>query len=148
MSVTDLTVTEAHARQLQGATLIDVRSTREFAAGHATGAVNIPLLEPDEDTDQMLPNPDFVRVVTANFAPDTPLLLSCQAGGRSSRAAKMLESFGFSNIVKVVGGFCGSRPGQPVNAGWEQSGLPVESATQPGHAYEDLLGKADLSTNT
>ncbi len=143
MPVTDLRVNDAHARQSQGATLVDVRSTREFSAGHAAGAVNIPLLEHDEDTDEMMPNPDFVRVVKANFLPDAPLLLSCQTGGRSARAAKMLESFGFSNLVNVLGGFCGSHPGQPVNPGWEQSGLPVESAPRPGNAYEELLAKAN-----
>ncbi len=143
MAIVDLPVKDAYASQQNGATIVDVRSTREFAAGHAAGAVNVPLLEHDEDTGQMLPNPDFVRVMKANFAPDAPIVLNCQAGGRSSRAAQKLESFGFSNIGNMLGGFCGSHPGKPVVEGWEQAGLPVESQTQPGKSYADMLSKAD-----
>ena len=83
MPINEVTVTNAQATQAAGTTYVDVRSTQEFEAGHPAGAVNVPLLEPDEDTGQMMPNPDFVRVMQANFAPDTPLLLGCKTGGRS-----------------------------------------------------------------
>jgi rhodanese-related sulfurtransferase len=127
MPITVLTVTDAHTARTTGATLVDVRSTPEFDPGHPAGAVNVPLLEPDEDTGVMLPNPDFVRVMQANFPPDTPLVISCQTGGRSARASQMLEAFGYTNVMNVTGGF----------AAWQQAGLPIET----GERYKDLLAR-------
>jgi len=70
MPVNTLTVTDAHAAQLDGATYIDVRSSAEFAAGRPAGAINVPLQDDDEDTGQLMANPDFVRVMRANFPAD------------------------------------------------------------------------------
>lgn len=148
MPISNLSVADAYARQQQGAAFIDVRSTREYAAGHPMGAMNVPLLEHDEDSGQMLPNPDFIRVMRANFAADTPLLVACQSGIRSVRASQMLESFGFLDVTNVLGGFGGSRDrfgGRPTDLGWQESGLPVEDTPAPGHTYEDLLARADHS---
>lgn len=141
MPITNLTVQDARAHQEQGATFVDVRSTREYAAGHPAGAVNVPLLEHDEDTDQMVPNPDFVRVMKAIFPVDTELLVSCRSGVRSVRASQMLESFGYQNVANVLGGFSGSQDGAA--AGWQPSGLPVDMTLTDGGAYQDLLAKAD-----
>jgi rhodanese-related sulfurtransferase len=145
MPIAHVSVTEAHNLQQAGATLVDVRSTAEYAAGHAAGAVNVPLMEHDEDSGQMMPNPDFVRVMRANFPPDTPLLLSCQAGGRSMRACQMLDSFGFSSLTNIRGGFLGKHDptGHMIEPGWAPSGLPVEDAPQPGASYADLIAKTD-----
>jgi rhodanese-related sulfurtransferase len=117
---------------------VDVRSTEEFSRGHAAGAVNVPLLEPDEDTGVMLPNPDFVRVMKANFAPDAPLLIGCQSGGRSARAAQMLDAFGYTNVTNIKGGFSGGQ-----DPGWEPSGLPSTTAAAAGETYAALLARAD-----
>jgi len=139
-------VTDASAEQAKGAIYIDVRSTREFAAGHPAGAVNIPVMDYDEDTGQPAPNADFVRVVQANFASDAPLLVGCQMGGRSLRAAQMLETFGFTDVTNVLGGFGGSRDrmsGRVVDPGWEESGLPVEEGEPPHASYASLARKAD-----
>src|SRR5688500_8636000 len=133
MPVNTLTVTDAHAVQLEGATYIDVRSRTEFAAGRPAGAINVPLLDTDEDTGQLMPNPDFVRVMRANFPADAPLLIGCQSGGRSSRAAQILEAFGFTHVTNVPGGY----------AGWEPSGLPIDTVTPPKRPYEDLLAVAN-----
>jgi len=141
MAFTNLSATDARERQQQGATLLDVRSTREYAAGHPAGALNVPVLEHDEDNGQLLANPDFVRVVQANFPVDAPLLVSCQSGVRSVRAAQMLESFGYQNVANVLGGFGGARDGSA--PGWQPSGLPVETDAPVGGAYQDLLAKAD-----
>ncbi len=131
--MTHLSVTEAHAAQARGLVYVDVRSTEEFALGHPVGAINVPLVEPDEDTGQTLPNPDFVRVMTTNFDPDTPLLIGCRTGGRSVRASQMLEVFGFSNLINVKGGF----------VGWTTCELPIATTPQPGHAWTEQLAKAD-----
>ena len=140
-------VTEARQLQEQGYTYVDVRSTHEFAAGHPAGAVNVPLIEPDEDSGQMMPNPDFLRVMKAVFAPDAKLLVGCQVGGRSLRAAQMLESFGYADVTNVRGGFAGMRDplGRPVDPGWAESNLPVEHDQPPGRSYPDLVAKADSS---
>src|SRR5687767_5012645 len=135
MPVNTLTVTGAHAAQLEGATYIDVRSRTEFAAGRPAGAINVPLLDTDEDTGQLMPNPDFVRVMRANFPADAPLLIGCQSGGRSSRAAQILEAFGFTHVANVVGGY----------EGWKPSGLPTEAAVPAQRSYDDLLAVADAS---
>ena len=135
MSVSTVTVEAARAAQLEGATYIDVRSRAEFAAGRPAGAINVPLQDNDEDSGQMMPNPDFVRVMRANFPADARLLIGCQSGGRSARAAQMLEAFGFTNVTNVPGGY----------AAWAPSGLPIDSAVPPAGAYEDLLAVADAS---
>ena len=140
-------VTEARKLQDEGYTYVDVRSTSEFAAGHPDGAVNVPLMEPDEDTGQMTPNPDFVRVMQAVFPADARLLIGCQMGGRSMRAAQMLESFGYSNVANVRGGFGGMRDpmGRTVDPGWADSDLPVEKDQPTGRSYKDLAAKADAA---
>jgi rhodanese-related sulfurtransferase len=133
MSVTSVPVTEAYPAQRAGAAYIDVRSSPEFAAGHPADAINVPLLEADEDTGQVMPNPDFVRVMKAAFAPDAALLLGCQSGQRSARACQILQTFGFTNVVNVAGGF----------QGWVAAGLPMEITPPAGRAYADLLSAAD-----
>ena len=140
MPITHASVTDARAAQQGGAIYVDVRSTEEFTRGHAVAARNVPLLEPDEDTGVMLPNPDFVRVMKANFPPDAPLLIGCQSGGRSARAAQMLEAFGYTNVTNIKGGFCGGQ-----DPGWEPSGLPSTTDAAPGETYAALLASADAS---
>jgi len=135
MPVNTLNVADAHAAQAGGATYIDVRSSAEFAAGRPAGAINVPLLDNDEDTGQLMPNPDFVRVVRANFPADADLLIGCQSGGRSSRAAQMLEAFGFTHVTNVLGGY----------ESWKPCGLPIESATPAIRSYDDLLAVANAN---
>lgn len=140
MAISNITVQDAHQRQQAGALLIDVRSTREYAAGHPAGSINIPVLEHDEDNGELVANPDFVRVVKARASSDQPLLISCQSGRRSVRASQMLEAFGYADVANVLGGFGGSREGG--DQGWQPAGLPVEAET-PGGSYAELLKKAD-----
>ncbi len=138
-------VTEAHALQQQGYTYVDVRSTGEFAAGHPAGAINVPLIEPDSDTGQMMPNPEFARVMQSEFQPDAKLLIGCQVGGRSMRAAQMLRAFGFTDVVNVRGGFAGMRDpmGRTIDPGWVDRDLPVETGEPEGRRWADVLERAD-----
>lgn len=139
-------VTEASELQTKGHTYVDVRSTEEFALGHPDGAFNVPLLEPDGATGQMMPNPDFVRVMQASFPSDAKLLIGCQMGGRSMRAAQMLDSFGFTDVSNVRGGFGGARDpmtGRVVDSGWADSGLPIEDGQPAERSWDALLRKAD-----
>jgi rhodanese-related sulfurtransferase len=141
----NVSVSEARALQQEGATYIDVRSSGEYAQGHPAGAINVPLLEPDERTMQMQPNADFARVMQANFPRDARLLIGCQVGGRSARAAQMLEAFGFQDVTNVKGGFGGLRDpmGRVIEPGWVDAGLPVDEDAPAGRRYEDLVAKAD-----
>ena len=139
-----VSVVEAHQKQQDAHVYVDVRSTREFESGHPAGAVNVPLLEHD-DSGQMTQNPDFLRVMKASFAPDTRLLVGCQAGMRSLKAAMMLETFGFTDVSNVKGGWGGARDqsGAVLEPGWSTSNLPAETDTPPDRTYEALLVKAD-----
>ena len=113
--------------------------------GHPAGAFNVPLLEPDEDTGVMQPNADFVRVIQAVFPAETTLVIGCQAGGRSMRAAQVLEAFGFHDVANVRGGYGGgANPmGGQMDPGWVSSGLPVASTPEPGRSYPELAARAD-----
>ncbi len=135
-----VSVTEAHTLQQQGCTYVDVRSRAEYEAGHADGALNVPLV------DKTGPNPDFVHVMKALFQPDAKLLIGCQVGGRSMRAAAILESFGFTDVTNVKGGFGGMKDpmGRSVDPGWAESGLPVETGAPAGRRYEDLAARAGV----
>jgi rhodanese-related sulfurtransferase len=146
VSITHVSVTEARALQQDGATYIDVRSGREYESGHPQGSVNVPLVDYDEDTGQPAQNPDFLRVIEANFPRDAKLLIGCQVGGRSMRAAQMLASFGFTGIVNVRGGYGGMRDpmnGRTIDPGWEESGLPIEEGQPAEGSYADMAARAD-----
>ena len=72
-----------------GATLIDVRTPREYAAGSIPGAVNIPV--------------DDLRDRLAEL-PDGPLIVHCQVGQRGHIAARILAQYG-RDVVNLDGGY-------------------------------------------
>jgi rhodanese-related sulfurtransferase len=132
-------VSPEEARDLMekdGYTYLDVRSVPEFESGHPRGAFNIPLNHMGPGG--MSPNPDFLSVVQKTFPPDAKLVLGCKGGGRSLRAAEMLQAAGFKSIIDQRAGFEGSA----TEAGWRPRGLPTESQAEPGRAYETLQSKA------
>jgi rhodanese-related sulfurtransferase len=143
MSIKNLTVQEARAKQADGYTYIDVRSVPEFEQGHPEGSLNVPLLHYDERTGQMRPNGEFLDVMRANFDEDAKLLIGCQAGGRSAQAAQMLASAGYRDVSNVLGGFGGARDPMTgaVREGWMRAGLPIEQGpgTEP---YEQLRSRS------
>jgi rhodanese-related sulfurtransferase len=128
----------------QGHVYLDVRSTPEFTRGHAAGAYNVPLLEPDPTTGGMAPNPDFLRVCLANFPKDTMLVVGCAAGSRSQRACEILEANGYSVVANIRGGFSGAHDpdGRVVAKGWAEQGLPVSTQAAHGATYAALRVKA------
>ena len=119
---------EAHEtlKQNPDALYLDVRTEAEFAAGHAAGAVNIPVMVA-RGPGQMQMNIDFVEVAEKVIPKDRKLVVGCMSGGRSQRACDMLEEAGFTDLTNVVGGFGGQRDqsGKVVVAGWKDAGLPV-----------------------
>ena len=73
-----------------GVTLLDVRNTAEFNSGALPNAKNIPLA--------ILP-----VVAHEHMDRDNPVLVYCQAGGRSIMAEKILASLGFTNVTNIGG---------------------------------------------
>jgi rhodanese-related sulfurtransferase len=124
----------------QGWRYVDVRSIPEFEQGHPQGAANVPLLHMHGG--RMAANPDFQRVMEANFPKDAPLVIGCKAGPRSAQAAALLEAAGYTQVVDVRGGFGGERDmfGRVTTPGWQAAGLPVETVT-PGQSYAELEKK-------
>jgi len=77
--------------------LIDVRTPEEFSAGHIPGSINIDFNRED-----------FSEVIdTLNRS--TPVLVYCQAGGRSGKAMNLMVEKDFHEVYNLIGGF-GSWP--------------------------------------
>lgn len=77
--------------------LVDVRTPEEFSEGSINGAVNIDF------------NSQNFESEIGNLDKNTPVLVYCQAGGRSGKAKAKMESLGFKEIYNLVGGY-GSWP--------------------------------------
>ncbi|MBT8486697.1 MAG: MBL fold metallo-hydrolase [Phycisphaerales bacterium] len=95
---------EVHERMTAGANLrlLDVRSDREWADGHAPGAMHITTGELAERLEEM---PDHLG----------PIAVICGGGYRSVVAASVLQRAGYQNVIDVLGGM----------AAWRRAGLPV-----------------------
>ena len=118
-------VSPDEARKLiddEGYVYVDVRSLPEFEAGHPTGAYNVPLMH--QGPAGMAPNPDFMEVMEKSFPKTARLVVGCKGGGRSARAAALLESAGFTGVVDQKAGYEGHGPDEP---GWRPRGLPVST---------------------
>jgi len=144
MPVKEITPQEAYdlLEKGEGCVYIDVRTVREFLAGHPKGAVNIPLAFPDP-AQGMVMNRDFVRVVEAHFLKDKKIVVGCQAGPRSDAAARLLQEAGYQDISSMQGGFGGMRDpfGRVIAPGWSNLSLPVSQENGEGVSYESLAGK-------
>jgi hydroxyacylglutathione hydrolase len=90
------------APRLDSVTVVDVRGANEWAGGHLPGAVHIPL--------------GYLGDRAGEIPAGRPIVVQCQAGGRSAIAASVLERLGFDNVTNLSGG---------INA-WAAAGLPVE----------------------
>jgi len=86
------------------AVVVDVCEPAEFAAGHVTGAKNIPL----GDLEAKLPG------VVKNKA--LPLILVCASGARSGRAVAIAKKLGYEQAQSLGGGL----------KSWKDANLPVE----------------------
>jgi rhodanese-related sulfurtransferase len=84
------------------ARLVDVREHDEWAAGHAPGALHIPLGE--------------LGARYQEISQDGPVYVICRAGGRSNQAAHALADGGWQ-VVNVADGMFG----------WHAAGRAMES---------------------
>lgn len=123
-----------------GYVYLDVRTVREFNAGHVPGAKNIPFVDFDPMRGGMAPNPQFAAIVERNFPKDAKLICGCQHAQRSLMAAKTLLAAGFANVVDMRGGIEGEMDhcGCMVFPGWAPRGLPTSSESKPEERYESL----------
>ena len=88
----------------KGRQILDVRTEKEFAAGHIAGATNIDFNSPD------------FAAKAATLDKTKIYLVHCAAGGRSARACEKLKGMGFQSLIDLPAGF----------RGWEKAGKPVE----------------------
>ena len=103
------TVTPAQAEKWLAATpgvqLLDVRTKEEFATGHLSKATLIPW------TDK-----DFTTRAAKELDPRKPVLVYCQGGVRSAKAATALDKTGFTDVRDLAGGI----------RAWQQAGNPID----------------------
>ena len=85
-------------------TVLDVRTEKEFKAGHIPGAINVDVN-----------SPEFAQKL-GQLDKSKTYLVHCGAGVRSARACKEMESLGFTNLYDLSSGF----------RGWEKAAKPVE----------------------
>lgn len=126
---------EAWALAEKGHAIVDVRSVEEFAGGHPAGAYNVPIAHAGG-----APNPSFLSVIERLFAKDRGIVVTCQAGGRSLRAADVLAAAGFTNVLDQRAGWGGVRDpfGRVSEAGWAKAGLPASTTAEPGRSWAEL----------
>jgi phage shock protein E len=78
----------ARALVEQGAVLLDVRTPEEYAQGHLPGAKNIPVQVLPQRLEEVGPR-------------EVPVVVYCQAGGRSAMAADLLRRSGFGEVCNL-----------------------------------------------
>src|SRR4051812_38666320 len=98
MGFKQISVKDAHdtLEKEPSAIYIDVRTVREFTAGHPQGAVNIPVAF--HNPGGMMINEEFVRVVEGHFPKDKKLIVGCQVGPRADAAARLLDQAGYNDV--------------------------------------------------
>jgi rhodanese-related sulfurtransferase len=109
---------------------------------HVPDAKNIPVVEPDA-SGRMLLNPRFVEITEANFGKDVKCVTGCQKGGRSIKAAELLLTAGFPNVLDMRGGFGGETDevGRVTFPGWSLRRRPTTRDSAAEDRYEDLAKK-------
>lgn len=81
---------EQEQKSMRDGILLDVREPHEFKSGHIPGAKNLPLSQ--------------LKSRINEVPKDKPVLLYCQSGMRSKRAAALFKKNGISSIVNLQGG--------------------------------------------
>lgn len=81
------------AKSSNMALLIDVRDTEEYEAGHAVGALSLPILA------ILYGNLGFL----ADTEKSTPIELYCHSGARAERARQALISLGYTQVINRGG---------------------------------------------
>ena len=74
--------------------LVDVRTPEEYESGHIDDALNFNIIDSES----------FLRQIEG-LDKEKPVYLYCKMGGRSNRAAKLLQNKGFVEIYDYSGGY-------------------------------------------
>lgn len=74
-----------------GAFIIDAREPEEYAAGHITTSVNIPLSQ--------------FRQRLTEIPTDRPVYIHCQSSQRSYNMVRALDNLGYQNITNIAGSY-------------------------------------------
>jgi len=82
--------------------LVDVRTVGEFVRGHVPHAINIPLNEIGNRTDEI--------------PQDKPIVVICASGNRSRSGCSQLVNAGYTEVYNLNGG----------TFAWMSAGLPLE----------------------
>ncbi|MGE5453801.1 MAG: rhodanese-like domain-containing protein [Methylocystaceae bacterium] len=91
-SYKSITPREAQLKlQDQSVILVDVRMPEEHAQKHIPGSILIPLGQLAQEVKQKIPELD------------TPIIVYCQSGGRSARAANALTKMGYKQVYNLGG---------------------------------------------
>ena len=90
------------------AVVVDVSEPDEFAAGHITGAKNIPLAQLEE------------RLPTVAKNKALPLILVCASGKRAQGAVATATKLGYANVQALAGGI----------QAWRKADMPVEKTAK------------------
>lgn len=99
---TDLSPAEFKAAIASGPVqLVDVRTSGEYGNGHIDGSVNIDWMAPGHES------------ALEHLDPKVPVLLYCEAGGRSGQALEHLKGRGY-HVQHLANGF----------SSWREAGLP------------------------
>jgi phage shock protein E len=97
------------ANDSSGLLLLDVRTPKEFAAGHVPGAVNIPY--------------DQVASHLSEIPKGDEVVLYCHSGRRAGLAADVLAANGYTKLAHLEGDMLG----------WQSAGRPVEPSDAPAN---------------
>ena len=89
-----------------GHVLIDVREDREWAEGHAAGAIHLSKGVIERDIESEIPDKS------------TTMVLYCGGGFRSALTAAELKKMGYTDVISLDGGW----------RAWNQAGLPTAKA--------------------
>jgi rhodanese-related sulfurtransferase len=84
--------------------LIDTREDREWAAGHAAGAMHLSKGIIERDIERLIPDKSAT------------LVLYCGGGFRSALTGDNLQKMGYTGCLSLAGGW----------RAWNERGLPVE----------------------
>ena len=84
----------------EGAVVLDVRTAKEFEAGHIDGAVSADFL-----------SEDFAQVL-AELDRDTTYILHCKSGSRSTKALEVMKEQGFTSVAHLTAGYDGWKAAQ------------------------------------
>ena len=92
--------------QKDGILVVDIRTEKEYQAGHIPGV--------DKNVDYL--KDDFLQRMEA-FDKSQPIIIHCAKGGRSGKATTLLQEAGFVTIYDYVGGF----------SDWKSRGEEIEN---------------------